>query len=209
MKKAIWTIAVAALALAPCAAIGQTPAAQPAAVQPQEAAAIPADQQATQEQMTKLFEVMRLREQMNRMMAVLPAIMKQQVHAQEQAMLSKFPEAKQLTPEQQAALDKLMDKYMQQAMQVYPTDEMLSDATSIYRRHMTRADADAYIAFYSSPPGQHLLDAQPQIMKEYMAVVMQKMQERSKNLYGGLSEDLKEFIAAQAPKSTAPAAKTN
>jgi uncharacterized protein len=210
MKRSISIIAVLGLALAPMMALAQAPAGQqPAAAPQQDAMAIPADQQATQQQIAKLFEVMRLHQQLDRTLKMLPMMMQRQMQAQEKEALSRYPKAQQLTPEQQAALDKLMQKYMQQAMDIYPVDEMMGDATTVYQRHMSREDVDAYITFYNSPPGQHLLDAQPVILKEYMTLVMQKMQTRSQKLNESMAEDIKEFVASQTPASQAPAAPKN
>ena len=66
---------------------------------------------------------------------------------------------------------------------------------------------DAFIAFYQSPAGQHLLDAQPAIMQEYMPLVMNRMKERSKALTDDLMKDMAEFSAAAAPSTDKPAAK--
>ncbi len=184
----------------PGVAMAQTPTDQPAsAAQPASAPTIPADQQATKEQLTKLFEVMRLRQQFENMMKMLPASVQQEVHAQMKEMMARTPDSQKLTPEQQAALDKLMTKYIEKAQDIYPVDQMMEDAMAVYQRHMSRSDVDAYIAFYSSPPGQHLLDAQPVILKEYVPVAMQRVQERSKELYAQMAVDVQEFIKTEMP----------
>jgi hypothetical protein len=194
------------LALAPWAMTAQAPAAQPAA-QSTAAPTIPADQQPTKEQLAKLFEVMRVRQQMQSVMKALPAMIQQQIKAQSDQMAAKMPEGKQMTPEQQAAVDKLMQKYMDKALNIYPIDEMLDDMAVIYQHHVIRADVDAFIAFYSSPAGQHLLDAQPAIMQEYMPMVMKRTQERTKALTDELMKDMEEAVKATAQPASAPAAK--
>jgi hypothetical protein len=186
-------------ALMPASAIAQAPAAQPAEGQAAAAPVIPPDQQPTKEQLIRLFEVMRLRRQFDSMMKMMPAMVEQQIHAQMKEMLAKMPDAKEPTPEQQAAIDKLMNKYMEKAQTIYPVDEMIDDAATVYRRHMSRSDVDAYIAFYDSPAGQHLLDAQPVIMKEYMPMVTARIQERSKDLYAEMAQDIEEFIKTELP----------
>lgn len=163
-------------------------------------AVVPPDQQATREQLAKLFEVMRLRQQIDSMTKMMPAIIEQQVHAQMAGMEAAIPGGKPLSARQQAALDKLSAKYLQKATSLYPSEEMIKDAMTVYQRHMSRSDAEAYIAFYSSPPGQHLLDAQPVIMKEYMPVVSGKVQTRTKELYAEMAQDLHEFMKSQEPQ---------
>lgn len=184
------------LALAVCALpmlAAQTPQAAPdAATQPSASTpAIAASDQPTREQLDKLFEVMRLRAQLQNVMRSIPEMAKQQTHAQMQAMLGKMPQSKQLTSDQQAQFDKLMDKFTQRALSIYPVDEMLDDLALLYQHHLSRTDVDAFITFYQSPAGQHLLDAQPAIMQEYMPTVMQRVNERSVKLTAEMVDDLK------------------
>ncbi len=169
-------------------------------------ALVPPDQQATREQLTKLFEAMRLRKQFDSMTKMMPSIVERQVHEEMAQMTAATAGGKQLSPQQQTALDKLTAKYLQKATSLYPSEEMIEDAMAVYQRHMSRSDADAYIAFYSSPPGQHLLDAQPVIMKEYMPVVTGKVQARTRELYAEMAQDIHEFTKSQEPQAVpAPA----
>lgn len=178
---------------APATQVDQTATAAPAVVPP--------DQQATREQLTKLFEAMRLRKQFDSMTKTMPAIVERQVHEEMAQMTAATTGGKQLSPQQQTALDKLTAKYLQKATSLYPSEEMVEDAMAVYQRHMSRSDADAYIAFYSSPPGQHLLDAQPVIMNEYMPVVTGKVQARTRELYAEMAQDIHEFTKSQEPQA--------
>jgi hypothetical protein len=210
MKKTNCIAAVAGLGLAltPFAVFAQAPAAQPAPEPAPPAAApaaIPADQQPTREQLTKLFEIMRLRDQMQNLMKAMPAMVQQQIQAQTKEMASKLPGGNSLTPEQQAAIEKLTNKYMDRAFNIYPVDEMIADMTTIYQRHLSRSDVDAFIVFYQSLAGQHLLDAQPAIMKEYMPMVMDRMRDRTKALTDEMAGDLTKQME-ELGKSPAPAA---
>jgi uncharacterized protein len=171
------------------------------------APAIPPDQQPTREQLAKLFEVMRLRQQLQSVMKAMPAMIQQQVKTQMEEVTSKLPGAKQLTPEQQAVIDKMMNKYMEKAFKIYPVNEMLDDMASIYQRHLSRSDVDAFIVFYDSPAGQHLLDAQPAIMQEYMPMVMQRTQERTRILTDEMAKDMEELVKSMAPAGDKPAQK--
>lgn len=195
---AIAGFALAALPVFAQAAQGQhVTKAQPAAA----ASAIPADQQATREQIEKLFDVMQLHKQMETMMNMMPGIVEQSFQTQIKQINEKLPPGKQLTPENQAALEKVMDKYMQKAMTVYPIDEMIADAVPVYQRHISRPDADATIAFYSSPAGRHLLQEQPLIMKEYMTILIPRIQERSKVLNDEMEAEIKQIVK---PELAAP-----
>lgn len=200
----------AGLALVPWAVFAQAPANQPtsasvaAAVTP---AVIPPDQQPTKEQLAKLFELIRVRQQVQSMMKMMPAMVQQQMQTQVKAIEAKHPECNLSKPENQAAFDKVMSKFMEKAFNIVNIDEMFDDMTVVYQRHVSATDVDALIAFYSSPAGQHLLDAQPIIMQEYMPMVMKRTQERSTALIDGLTNDLEELAKSMAPPTGKPAAK--
>ncbi|MGD0480104.1 MAG: DUF2059 domain-containing protein [Terracidiphilus sp.] len=166
--------------------------------------AIPPDQQPTKQQLAKLFEVMQIREQVGAVMQMFPVMIQQQVRQQEKDITASQPESARITPEQQAALDKLTERYLEKAMNLYSVDEMLDDMAAIYQRHFTREDVDVYIAFYSTPAGKHLLQMTPVIMQEYMPVVMQRVQERSKDLTAEMSKEITDVLKSSAPAATAP-----
>jgi len=168
--------------------------------------AIPPDQQPAKPQLAKLFEVMRIREQFTSGMQMVPAMIQQQVRQQEKEITANLPESARMTPEQQAALDKLTDRYLEKAMNLYSVDEMLDDMAVIYQKHFTREDVDAYIAFYSTPAGKRLLQITPVIMQEYMPVVMQRVQERSKALTAEMSKEISDVLKSSEPDATAPPA---
>ena len=168
-------------------------------------AAVPLEKQATKEQLTKLFEVMRLRQQFEDMTKMLPSVVQQQVRVQMNQLNTSMPDRKRLTAEQQKSLQKLSNKYKEKAANLYPVDEMMSDAISVYQRHISREDADAFITFFSSPPGQHFLNAQPAIMKEYMPIAMERAQRRTRELTAEMAADLLEFSKAAEPAKQVPA----
>jgi hypothetical protein len=185
---------------------GPPPAAATMASPESTAPAIPPDQQPTKAQLTKLFEVMRIREQFASGMQMVPAMIQQQVRQQEKEITANLPESVRITPEQQAALDKVTDRYLEKAVNLYSVDEMLDDMAGIYQKHFTREDVDVYIAFYSTPAGKHLLQMTPVIMQEYMPVVMQRVQERSKALTAEMSKEITDVLKSSAPDATAPPA---
>ena len=160
---------------------------------------IPADQQPTSEQLNRLFEVMRLRDQMESVTKMMPAMIQQQVEAQSRQLDEKLMPGVKLNADQQEASRKITQKYMEKAATIYPVSEIIDDMKSIYQRHVSRADVDAYIAFYSSAPAQRLLDAQPTIMQEYMPLVMKKVEQRSAQLSEELTQDLKDLVKSATP----------
>jgi hypothetical protein len=182
-----------ALVMIPLAAVAQAPADQPATAT--SAAVIPPDQQPTKEQLTKLFELMRVHQQVQSVLTMMQSMMQQQIRAQIKEKADKVPSGS-LTADQQAAIAKISDKYLQKAFNLFTIDELLDDMAGIYQRHVSRSDVDAMIAFYSSPAGQHLLDAQPVILKEYMPVIMQHVQERSKALGEDEAKEMEEITGS-------------
>jgi hypothetical protein len=201
MKVSPWILLVAALAVTTLFA--QTTAQTAPATAPATVAAIPVDQQPTKEQMTRLFEVMRLHDELQATMKAIPTMIQQQLSTQMSDYYSKLPANAQPTEEQTTKLHELLSKYLDRAATLYSADDMMADIMGIYQRHLTRTDVDAYIAFYNSPAGQHLLDAQPVIMQEYMPLVMQRVQTATKELTDEMNKDAQTIIKTPA----APAGK--
>jgi hypothetical protein len=210
MKRAFWIAVIVGLISAPrhpARALGQSSQPQTVSTGQTTLASeeiVPVAQQATKEQLKKLFEVMRLRQQFEETMKMLPSVVQQQLRLQMGQLTASMPDRKQMTPEQRKELDTVMNRYMEMAATPYPVDEMIVDAISVYQRHMTREDADAYITFFSSPPGQHFLDAQPAIMKEYMPIAMERAQRRTQELTLELSTVLAEFAKSVKPAKQVP-----
>jgi hypothetical protein len=188
------------LALAPWA-VAQASADQ-SATTPAAVAVIPPDQQPTKEQLMRLFEVIRVRQQVEAVLKAMLAMIQQQMQEQAKEIAERYPASFQSSPEQQAAVEKLLSQYMEKAAHIIDINDMLDDMAEIYQRHVSRSDVDAYIAFYSSPAGQHLLAAQPVIMQEYTPMVMKRTQERSKALTDQLVEDLEKLSKSPPPAAT-------
>jgi hypothetical protein len=197
-------------ALAPWAVFAQAPADQPTATSTPAivaSAVIPLDQQPSKEQLAKLFELIRVRQQVQSLLKMMPAMVQQQMQTQAKAIEAKHPECSLSKPENQAAFNKVMNKSMERAFNIVNIDEMFDDMTEVYQRHVSATDVDALIAFYSSSAGQHLLDAQPVIMQEYMPMAMKRVQRRSDALAEDLSRDLEQLAKSMAPPTGKPAAK--
>jgi hypothetical protein len=170
-------------------------------------AIIPADQQPTKEQLNKLFELMRVRDQLASVTKMMPALMQQQMQAQMQQMQKDHPEMATMSDEQQQAAAKVMGKFMTRVFDVYNADEMIADMAGIYQRHLTRSDVDGMIAFYSSSAGQHMVEMVPIIMQEYMPMVMQRMQERMKPLINEMTKEMEAITKPAVPSVDKPTTK--
>lgn len=209
--KARWAIPMLAglmvLAIGPVAVQAQAYAAGTDGTLQQEKQAplIPSDQQPTQEQLSKLFDAMRIREQMQSMRQIMPSIVQQQIKSAMQQTEATLPAGTKLTPSQRAAIENIMAKYVGKAMDLYPADEMRGDMAAIYQRHLSKDDVDGMIAFYSSPAGQHLLDAQPVIAQEFMPVVISKVSARSQVMTKEMMKEIGE-VAPSAQQGSGKAA---
>ena len=176
--------------------------------QEKQAPAIAPENQASAEQLTKLFDVMRIKQQMASMRMMVPGMVQQQIQSAMKQTESELPAGSKLTQEQREKMQAIMSKYVGKAMDLYPTDEMLTDMTGIYQKHLSKDDVDGLIAFYSGPAGQHLLDAQPVIAQEYMPMVMGKVAQRSQAMTKEMMKEMAEIVPANKPAATKPAAKT-
>jgi len=184
-------ITLGAILLLPMASFAQAaPETSGSHTKAQAAPEIPAAERATREQLARLFQVMRIRDQVQSMRGMISSSIEGQLKDQMQSVIAQNGSDSQLTPDQRQQLDQLMRKYMDKAVNLYPVSEMLDDMTGLYQRHLSRQDVDAMIAFYGSPAGKHLLDAQPKIAREYMPLVMSRMAERSKELTAEMMKDV-------------------
>jgi hypothetical protein len=201
MKKVICIAAVIGMGLAmtPWAALAQEPAVQQHTAS---TPAIPADQQPNQEQLAKLFKLMRVQDQLESITKAMSAAMQQQMAAQIKQIQQAHPEMGAMNEELQQALTKITSKFMERAMNLLTSAEMIEDMTKIYQKHFTRSDVDGIIAFYGSPAGQHLLEKQPVILQEYLPVVLQRTMDRVKPL----AEEMTKEMAEIAKSSIRPAA---
>ncbi len=129
----------------------------------------PATDQPSRDELIKMFDVLRVRQQTENMMETVLAQMKQQLESDIQ---KRYPN---LSPEARAKLEASIND----AVKLYPVNEMLDDLIPVYQKHLVKADVDAIIGFYSSSAGQHFLDKMPAMTAEAMQTMMTKLQVRS------------------------------
>ena len=129
----------------------------------------PPTDQPSRDDLMKMFEVLRVRQQTANAIQTMLAQMKQQLVGDIQ---KRYPN---LSAEAQAKLEASIND----AVNLYPINEMLDDLIPVYQKHLTKADVDAIVGFYSSPPGQHFLDKMPAVTQEAMKTMMEKLQVRT------------------------------
>lgn len=147
------------------------------------------DTSASREDIRKLFDVMHIRDQMKQVMDQVLQQMKSMNHEQ---IKKHDPE---VTDEEIAKLDAMSDQFLKDL----PIDEMLDDMVPVYQKHLTRADVDAMVGFYSSPTGQKILTEMPAMTAEGM----QAMQPRMKKMMDDVSDKMEKMAKEEAQKQKA------
>ncbi|ABF40075.1 hypothetical protein Acid345_1072 [Candidatus Koribacter versatilis Ellin345] len=125
--------------------------------------------QPTRDDLTKMFEVLRVRQQTEGVMKTMLAQMKQQIEGD---IEKRYPN---LSEESKQKIEKMVND----SVNLYPVSEMLDDLTPVYQKHLTKADVDAIVGFYSSAAGQHFLDQMPTMTQEAMQLMLAKLQTRT------------------------------
>ncbi len=131
---------------------------------------------ASKEQASRLVELMNLKGQMAGMSTGM-----------KQAMLPNLIEEfkKQIPDAPPAAISELTaayDEMFTEMFKSFSATEMESALVQIYQKHLTRAEADAAIAFYASPEGQSFLNKAPIMGTEAMQAIMPKLKAQTEQL---------------------------
>ena len=154
---------------------------------------IPDDDQASPEQIDELMDVMRVDDQMENILGLLPMVLQLQ---QKNLMQPYEPQLAKLSAAQKAQVDKLNKKYMDKADDVYPVEEMVKDLGKLYRKRLNNGDVESLINFYTSEAGQHLMDVQPQIMSAFMPAMTAQLQKRVEALRDSQKKELDTLMAS-------------
>jgi hypothetical protein len=100
---------------------------------------------ASKEDIDKVFHALHLRDTMKMMMDVTAKQQRQLMHEQ----LKKSMSTAALPPDFEARMDKMMDDTLKN----FPMEEMLQVMAPVYQKHLSKGDADAMVAFYSTATG--------------------------------------------------------
>jgi uncharacterized protein len=132
------------------------------------------DTPATREDILKLFDTMKIHDQV---LLVMDSVMKQQRAMIHEALKKRDPNVS----EDQI---KHLDQFMADVMKDTPIADLLNDMIPVYQKHLTRADVSAMDTFYASSTGQKLLREMPEMTAESMQAAnphMQKIMEKVMN----------------------------
>lgn len=151
--------------------------------------AAPAAQPATAEDINRLIEIMHVKQQMTEMQRTILDQYKPMIEKMSADML------KAMTPQQRQRFNDIINDMMADTLKAYPPDDMLKDMLPIYQKYLDRSDVEAMIAFYSTPTGQKLLETQPKIAREFMTVLVPRMQERFQDAMQKMQDRLRDLVA--------------
>ena len=134
------------------------------------------DAPATREDVVKLFDTMKIHDQMR---LIMDSVLKQQRAMIHEALRKREPN---ITEDELQRLD----QYTSDLMKDLPINELLDDMIPVYEKHLTRSDVDAMNSFYASPTGQKLLREMPAMTAEsmqaanpHMQAMMEKVMDRA------------------------------
>jgi uncharacterized protein len=165
-----------------------------AAAEAKRAAAAPP----SREDVLKLFDLLQITKTMD---AVIKAAKQQSMEIAEQMIREKMPDA---TAAQKKQFEEMMDDVMQQALGPAAIKEMLEATIPVYQRHLTKADLDAMVAFYSSPAGQKILHEQPAMVQESMEASAGIQQRIARSMFQKIDERIAKMAEAEKEPARKP-----
>jgi hypothetical protein len=151
----------------------------------------------SREDVMKLFDLLQITKTMD---AVIKATKQQSMELSEQMLRDKMPD---ITPEQKKQFEEIIDDVMRTSLGPAAIQEMLEATIPVYQKHLTKADLDAMIAFYSSPSGQKILQEQPAMVQESMEASAGIQQRIARSMF----QKIDERIAKMAEAGKEPAKK--
>jgi hypothetical protein len=162
---------------------------------------VPEDQRASREQIDKLFDSLRLRDQLDKTMQMASMAFKAGIEQAIEEKKQKNPNKKELTPQEQQQFENMMSEYMKKLAAVIYSDDVMNPIKSAYQRYLTSSDVEGITAFYSSPAGKHLLERQTKIGLAAAPQMMAAMQAKIQPLMAQMQANL------DAAKKAVPASK--
>ncbi|HVN17973.1 MAG TPA: DUF2059 domain-containing protein [Dongiaceae bacterium] len=138
----------------------------------------------------KLFEVMQIRAQMKLVMQQVY----QQMRSVEREQIKK--QQPNVTEEDMAKIDAIA----QDVLKGLSTESLLDDMVPVYQKHLTKADVDAMIGFYSTATGQKILKEMPAMTTEGM----QAMQPHLRQMMDEASSQMEKRVREQMQEKNPP-----
>ena len=148
-------------------------------------------QQPTEQQVTKLIQVMNVEQLLQETVQQL----KPQFDQQANSVVKSIVKKEQLSPEQQKIADEFAEHLFQYTLNAIAWDKMKPIYEKIYKDIYNEKEVQAQIDFYSSAIGQAILKKTPLVAEESMKLVNQQ-------LMSTLQNSEKEFMEINKKLST-------
>jgi hypothetical protein len=145
----------------------------------------------------QLLELSKAGKLMDSVFAQMDGIMK--------ASLKQVTKGKPLSADEQAIMDKQQARMIAIMKEELSWDKLKDSFVQVYRETFSQEEVDGLIAFYQSPVGQSFIDKQPELMKNTMAVMQQRMEPMMQKIQQMAEETAKEMAAARANTASNPA----
>lgn len=148
-----------------------------------------AGDRASRDQIVKLMELLKCREQVN---TTMDAITRQMLLTIHQQMREKDPK---VSDAEIAEFDKIMIDYLKKL----PFDEMFEAMIPVYEANFTRAEVGAMIDFYSSAVGQSILAKMPMVTVDAMKAMQPAMTKNMETLTNDMQKKMEELVRKYHP----------
>jgi hypothetical protein len=149
---------------------------------------------ASREDILKLFDAMQNRAQVRRAME---SMVSQSQSLMREQIKQRHPD---ITEDELAT----MERESAEILNDFPVDLMMEDMVPVYQKHLTKADVEAMIGFYSSPTGQKLLREMPAIMSEGMQAMYPDIQKHMDAAMRRIEEKARQQQKKPSPKPAPP-----
>jgi hypothetical protein len=165
---------------------------RPASQGKKKTSSAPAADAPTREDVLKLFNLLQVAKTMD---AVVSTTKQQSMEVAQQMIQEKIPQA---SAAQKKELREKIEGIMGQALGPDAIKQMLEATIPVYQHHLTKADLQAMVAFYTSPVGQKILHEQSAMVQESMEASEGIQQRIARAMFQKIDEQIEKV--AEAPK---------
>ena len=151
-----------------------------------------ADQKPTTEEVLKLLDLLKIKDSMQ---ITVDAMKEQMKGSAEESFREKIPNP---TPEQLKSLNGVVDEVFKTLV----FDDLITDVVPVYQRHLSHADVQAIVAFYSSPAGKKIMREEPAMIRDSMQATAAGQQKKMEVLLARLDIRVQQLIESELNKTT-------
>ena len=144
---------------------------------------------ASKEDVQKYLDLMHSRDTMTKMWEAMSKQIRQMTHEEYLKHKDKLP----------SDFEAQENRKLDEMIKAMPFEELEQAVVPVYQKHLTKADVDALIAFYSSPTGQKLITEMPAIVAESMQAAYPIMKKRMNAMIEHMQQEI-----AQRTKDSKP-----